>query len=91
MKTSLLLTKKQIAHSRYTRISNLFFIIPYHVTGSSPNASLWVYLSALWKSVLSLAEFEDSLDVCGKYGDCPLHLHGVKAIRLSPVIAIDML
>jgi|GEM_PF-6258950 len=43
MKTSRLLTKKQIAHSRYTRISNLLFIIPYHVTGSSPNASLWVY------------------------------------------------
>ena len=73
------------------RICNLLLFIPFHITGYLQNASLWVYLSALWKSVLSLAEFEDSLDVCGKYGDCSLHLHGVKAIRLSPVIAIDML
>ena len=30
MKTSRLLTKKQIAHSRYTRISNLLFIMPFY-------------------------------------------------------------
>ena len=40
---------------------------------------------------LCLDEFENSLNVCGKYGDGSLHLHGVKTIRLSPVIAIDML
>ena len=32
------------------------------------------------KNRLCSYEFEDSFDICGKYGDGSLHLHGVKTV-----------
>ena len=53
---------------------------------------LCVFICSFYaKNALSSYEFEDSFDVCGKYGNGSLHLHGVKAVRLGSVISKNML
>jgi hypothetical protein len=49
---------------------------------------LCVFICSFYaKNALCSYEFEDSFDVCGKYGNGSLHLHGVKAVRLGSVIS----
>lgn len=53
---------------------------------------LCVFICSFYaKNALCSYEFEDSFDVCGKYGNGSLHLHGVKAVRLGSVISKNML
>ena len=50
---------------------------------------LCVFICSFYaKNAICSYEFEDSFDVCGKYGNGSLHLHGVKAVRLGSVISL---